>query len=83
VSLQPGSELDVPVEIVGAAGTSTGDGVPAWLHVVAAWSVTLVGMALIGALALAGKASGPAFDALLVLTGVTGGGGLTLAKPGR
>jgi hypothetical protein len=79
VSLQPGTELDVlPVDVGGAGSTSSSNG-PAWLHIVAAWSITLVGLVFIGTLAVLGK---PEPAALLVLTGVTGGGALGLTKPG-
>jgi len=70
-AVSPGSEV--------SGDTATG-GVPAWLHVVAAWTITLLGMVLIGTLALLDK---PEPQSLLVLTGVSGGIGGTLATTSR
>lgn len=77
MSLQPGSE-GVPI-VVGDGGTSSDSATNARLHLLAAWSTTLVGMVSIVVLAIL-HVQEP--SALLVLTGVTGGGGLALAKPG-
>lgn len=73
MSLQSAAETAPRPESDPAAGA-----VPAWLQLVVAAAVTLVGLVFIGVLTLLDK-SIP--DALLSTTSIFGGGTLTLIRP--
>ena len=75
MSLVSGVELD-PVD--GGSAVAVAGSVPAWLHVVIAWSLALICVVFIGVLALMRV---PIPTPLIVVAGATIGGALGLTSP--